>query len=133
MHPRPKSTQTGNMSQGTVNAMSLEEMGCCGAYCGSCPVIKNGACKGCKLGYSDGLRDLEKARCAIKKCCMQKGFVSCADCAKMPECPTLNEFYSKNGYKYKKYKQAIDYINGHGYEDFLAIANKWKNAYGKYK
>jgi len=31
--------------------MSFEEMGCCGAYCGSCPVLKSGACKGCKNGY----------------------------------------------------------------------------------
>lgn len=115
------------------DVMSLEEMGCCGAYCGSCPVLKGGVCKGCKIGYLNGMRDIEKVKCAIKKCCMQKGFISCADCPDLAECHTLNGFHSKNGYKYTKYKQAIDFIKENGYVRFFALANKWTNAYGKYK
>jgi len=40
--------------------------------------------------------------------------------------------YAKNGHKYQKYKQAVIFIKEHGYSEFMAIADNWKNAYGKY-
>ena len=46
-----------------------EESGCCGAYCGTCREYRN-TCKGCKTGYLDGSRDLSRARCKMKKCCL---------------------------------------------------------------
>ncbi len=112
--------------------MSILEIGCCGALCGTCPVLKEQACKGCKIGYEDGNRDISKARCKIKVCCINKKYQSCADCLEYDTCSVLNDFYNKNGYKYRKYKQATDYIRKHEYEDFLEIADNWKNAYGKY-
>lgn len=68
----------------------------------------------------------------MKVCCISKSLQSCADCCEYQTCHALNDFYSKNGYKYKKYKQAIDYIRAYGYDVFLDVANGWKNAYGKY-
>jgi hypothetical protein len=112
--------------------VSLEEIGCCGAYCGTCPVRKENMCRGCKLGYQTGERDLSKARCQMKVCCIGKGFSSCADCDDYTHCETLQEFYGKNGYKYKKYKEAVDFIRQNGYDAFIAIADTWKRQCGKY-
>lgn len=113
--------------------MSKLEIGCCGAYCGSCPVLDTGNCRGCKIGYENGERDITKARCRIKVCCITKNHATCADCLEYTACPNLNEFYSKHGYKYKKYWEATLFIRNNGYNTFLKIADTWKNAYGKYE
>ena len=44
-------------------------IGCCAAYCKTCPPLILGQCKGCKLGYDDGERKIAKAKCKIKVCC----------------------------------------------------------------
>ena len=98
-----------------------------------CKVLKDGACKGCKIGYDDGSRELSKAKCKIKVCCMTRQYNSCADCEDYETCGIVQEFYNKNGYKYKKYKQAIDFIRENGYTEYLKIADQWTMQYGKYK
>ena len=113
--------------------MSIEEIGCCGAYCGTCRALKEGACRGCKLGYQTGERDLSKAKCAMKVCCVGKGYASCADCAEYNSCDTLQAFYAKNGYKYGKYREALEFIREHGYDAFVALADGWHGPYGRYK
>lgn len=113
--------------------MSELELGCCGAYCKTCKVFKENLCKGCKIGYADKTRDLAKAKCQIKICCISKNYTSCADCIEYRQCQTINNFYNHQGYKYKRYKQAIEYIINTGYQAFFEIADKWDNAYGKYK
>ncbi|WP_440947430.1 DUF3795 domain-containing protein [Methanosarcina sp. T3] len=113
--------------------MTIEAIGCCGAYCGTCKELKAGTCKGCKFGYITGERDIDKARCKMKACCIKKHYNTCADCQDFLSCPVISEFYSKNGYKYKKYKQALEYIRDNGYASFLKIADSWNGAYGKYK
>jgi hypothetical protein len=110
----------------------VEQIGCCGAYCGTCPVIREGACRGCKLGYATGGRDPARIRCRIKKCCLEKRFNSCADCPEYEACPIIQAFHSKTGYKYRKYREAILFIREHGYEAFLACAREWTAQYGKY-
>jgi hypothetical protein len=113
--------------------MSIEEIGCCGAYCGTCKVKQENHCKGCKLGYADGTRDISKAKCKIKVCCLANHFNSCADCDKYDSCDIIQTFHNKNGYKYKKYKDALDFIRLNEYRAFIGIADKWKMQYGKYK
>jgi hypothetical protein len=44
----------------------------------------------------------------------------------------LQAFHGHAGYKYGKYRQAFEYIRGYGYDAFLAIADGWENAYGRY-
>lgn len=112
--------------------MGIEEIGCCGAYCGTCPVIKENMCRGCKPGYLTGERDIHKAKCKMKVCCINHGHPTCADCAEYDTCAVLQEFFGKNGYKYRKYHQALDYIRANGYERFIAVADGWKIQYGKY-
>ena len=107
-------------------------LGCCGAYCKTCKVLAENYCIGCKTGYEDKSRDLSKAKCKMKVCCMTKGHVSCADCRELDVCGIMQTFFSKKGYKYGKYKQAIYSIREHGYKKFFAVANTWKMQYGKY-
>lgn len=112
--------------------MSKAEIGCCGAYCKTCKVYAQNLCKGCKIGYDTGERDLSKAKCAMKVCCVRRGLVSCASCEAYATCVTLAEFYGHESYKYKKYKQATEYIRAYGYEAFLRQADRWNGAYGAY-
>jgi len=112
--------------------MSKTEVGCCGAYCRTCKVYTENACKGCKIGYINGERDLSKAKCKIKVCCMSKDYYSCAECPEYDNCSIIQEFHNHAGYKYVKYKQAIAYIKDNGYEAFLKIADSWVNTFGKY-
>ena len=111
--------------------MAIEEIGCCGAYCRTCRAYGN-PCKGCKAGYDTGERDIEKARCQIKVCCVTRKHSTCAGCADFGDCPTLGGFYAKSGYKYGKYRQALEYIRTKGYVAFLTVAVKWTGAYGRY-
>jgi hypothetical protein len=46
-------------------------------------------------------------------------------------CEIIHTFNDKNGTKYRKYKQAIDFIGENGYDAFLTIADGWTGPYGK--
>ena len=105
-------------------------VGCCGAYCKTCRPFKEGYCKGCKLGYKDGKRNIKDAKCKMKVCCFKKNIETCADCFDYPECKIILEFHSKNGFKYKKYEQSIEFIRQNGYAEFLRMASRWDYAYG---
>jgi|SRR3989304_7539610 len=112
--------------------LTIRFIGCCGAYCKTCKVLIEGFCKGCKLGYDEWERDINKAKCAMKVCCFkEKKLETCADCPDYSECKIIQHFYSKNGYKYKKYKQSIEFIRENGYSRFIKLANGWKSPYGK--
>jgi len=111
---------------------TVEDIGCCGAFCGTCKVKKENACIGCKAGYKTGGRELSKAKCKMKICCISKGYNSCTDCESFNDCSIINAFFNKNGYKYKKYREAILYIAAHGYPAFLKQTENWTMQYGKY-
>ena len=106
-------------------------VGYCGAYCKTCKPFIEGSCKGCKLGYEKGERSINRSKCEMKLCCFRdKKLENCADCQEYSECDTINNFYGKNGYKYKKYKQNNEFIRENGYSKFISLTNNWKNAYG---
>jgi hypothetical protein len=118
--------------------MSKVEIGCCGAYCRTCITWQKEkypnehTCRGCKIGYEPGERDINKARCKMKICCFKdKKLETCADCPDYHSCKLIHDFYKKSGYKYKKYEQSIEFIRKNGYERFLEKADKWKGPYGK--
>jgi hypothetical protein len=84
------------------------------------------------LGYEDGRRDIKRAKCKIKVCCMvNKKLATCADCDKFPSCRILREWYKKAGGKYKRYKESAEFIRKHGYDRFVKIADRWKDSRGK--
>jgi hypothetical protein len=73
-------------------------------------VLKEGLCKGCKLGYDQGNRDIAKAKCAMKVCCYKNNHLeTCADCIDYSKCERTQTFHSHKGYKYKKYKESIEF------------------------
>ncbi len=113
-------------------ATDILSIGCCGAYCKTCPPLLECYCKGCKLGYDSGERDITVAKCKMKVCCFkEKHLATCADCPEYEQCRIIRDFQSKNGYKYKKYTQSLEFIRTFGYEKFLQRSNKWKRAYGR--
>ena len=113
--------------------MSIREIGCCGAYCQTCRESSTGSsCRGCKLGYENGERDIDKAKCRIKLCCFRdRRFETCADCTDYPACNIISGFHGKNGFKYTKYKQSIEFIREKGYAEFIEIASNWREPYGR--
>lgn len=107
-------------------------IGCCGAYCRTCRSLILGSCKGCKLGYDDGTRDMARARCKIKVCCFgTKELETCAECPDSGDCPLLKRFFSKGGGKYDRYKRILEFIRANGYSEFVKRGKDWKNSYGK--
>jgi hypothetical protein len=117
--------------------MTMEEIGCCGAYCKTCIAWQKEkypnerTCIGCKLGYGQGKRDASKARCKIKVCCFVKRKIeTCVDCPSYP-CEILEAFWNKKGWKYKQYRKQLEFIKQHGYDEFLKRADKWKGPHGK--
>lgn len=50
-----------------------------------------------------------------------------------PTCVTIQGFFAKNGYKYRKYRESLEFIRLHGYLPFITAARSWKRAYGGLK
>lgn len=113
--------------------MTVREIGCCGAYCRTCrAIVPRGECLGCKLGYEEGERDIDKARCRMKLCCFRdRKLETCADCPDYSGCEIIHGFYGKNGYKYGKYRQSVEFIRENGYAEFIKSADVWNGPCGK--
>ena len=110
----------------------IRYIGCCGAYCKTCKPYIEGYCKGCKLGYDTGERDINRAKCKIKLCCFkERKLETCSDCTDFASCEIIGSLYNKSGYKYQKYRQSIEFIMKNGYSKFIKLANQWKGAYGR--
>jgi hypothetical protein len=68
----------------------------------------------------------------MKVCCFaKKRLETCADCRDYAGCGVIQGFFGKNGYKYGKYKQSIEFIRKNGYPKFIEAAKGWKGAYGR--
>ena len=78
------------------------------------------------------LLDLSQSKYKIKEYCPTNGLITCADCEEYEHCEIIQSFFNHPGYKYGKYKQALEYIRAQDYTTFLKAAEHWKNAYGKY-
>lgn len=111
--------------------MSIREIGCCGAYCRTCRAYNPGFCRGCKIGYEEGLRDINRAKCKLKLCCFRdRNLETCAVCPDYP-CILIDEHFPKTGWKYKQTRRQLEFIREYGYNRFLKIANKWQDCRGK--
>lgn len=88
----------------------------CGLYCGSCGKYLKGKCAGCA--------ENEKATwCKIRKCCLEKGINSCAECGEysdVKECKMFDNFVAKMfEFVFKSDRKAgIKMIKDSGYEEF---------------
>jgi hypothetical protein len=107
-------------------------IGCCGAYCKACRSFVRGDCKGCKLGFDIGDRNINRTGCTVKKCCFRdKKYETCADCNNFDSCNYMENWYKKGKGKYRAYKKYIDFIKENGYTKFIEIANAWKSHFGE--
>lgn len=53
------------------------EIAACGLVCDNCARRRKGKCPGC--------RQYEKAAwCGVRRCCIEHGWRSCAECTRMP-------------------------------------------------
>jgi hypothetical protein len=90
----------------------------CGLYCGACQKYLKGKCPGC--------RENEKATwCQVRACCMEHGYVTCADCTIMndvADCKAYNNFMARLfGFIFRSDRPAcIRLIQAHGVEAFAA-------------
>jgi hypothetical protein len=88
----------------------------CGLYCGGCRSYLKGKCPGCA-------GNAKATWCKVRKCCMEKGIKSCADCTEFinpMECKKFNNFVSKVfAFVFRSDRAAsIDMIKKIGYEGF---------------
>jgi hypothetical protein len=63
----------------------------CGLYCGACRRFLKGKCPGCH-------DNVKASWCGIRKCCIELGYSSCADCAEFTDpsgCKKFDNFISK--------------------------------------
>jgi hypothetical protein len=63
----------------------------CGLYCGACKSYLKGRCPGCAENKKAGW-------CGVRKCCIEHGYSSCADCGGFADpaaCRKFNNFISK--------------------------------------
>jgi hypothetical protein len=67
----------------------------------------------------------------MKVCCLGRDLETCADCPELHAFETMVIFFNKKGYKYRKYREAIEFIRAHGHPAFLAQADAWSGAYGR--
>lgn len=105
---------------------------CCGCYCKTCKPYIDGFCKGCKLGYRAGERDINKAKCKIKICCFKgKKLETCADCESVSNCEIFNNRFKVGTRDNERLQEALKYIKDHGYDKFIEKAKKWTSYAGK--
>lgn len=59
----------------------------CGLYCGSCGSYLREKCPGC--AKNDGA-----TWCAVRKCCAENAYATCAECRKFPEVRDCGKFHN---------------------------------------
>lgn len=105
---------------------------CCGCYCKTCKMFINKSCRGCKLGYDNKKRDINKAKCKIKICCYKdKNLTTCADCVNFQKCSIISNRFKVGSNDNKKCMESLEYIKNNGYDAFIKKAKKWKSYWGK--
>lgn len=84
------------------------------------------------MGYEDGQRDIDRARCKIKVCCYARhGWETCAECPQSDHCEVLQALHNKKWKEYEGYRQSLEFIRENGYNAFARVAKDWKRGYGE--
>ena len=120
-------------SREPAESRGIKFIGCCGAYCRTCRNLALGHCKGCKVGYEDGQRSMERAKCRIKICCFgTRELETCAECSELDHCRVLAKFHGKNAPEYGRYRESLEFICENGYAEFAKRAKAWRRGYGEF-
>jgi len=67
----------------------------------------------------------------MKVCCIERGLVACGECPELDSCSTMAAFFNHASYKYRKYREATEFIRRHGWAEFVKQAGTWTGAYGR--
>jgi hypothetical protein len=59
----------------------------CGLYCGQCRAYRKGRCPGCQ-------RNDRAHWCAVRTCCREQDYESCADCTSHPNPHSCAKFHN---------------------------------------
>jgi len=69
--------------------MDKAMMGMCGTYCGVCEWKEQTGCAGCQACQGD----MFYGKCAMAKCCIEKGYEHCGYCPDLP-CQKLSDLFN---------------------------------------
>ena len=101
-------------------AVDTKKIAACGLYCGACKKNRMGKCQGC--------HENEKASwCKIRKCCIEKGFHTCAECEMdVKDCRLHNNLIGKFfAFVFRSNRPAcIRYIRENGEQAFAEEMTK---------
>jgi hypothetical protein len=112
---------------------TLKYIGCCGAHCRTCQPFTEGFCKGCKLGYDDGTRFIDKARCRMKICCFkERKFETCADCSDFDSCSIIAGFFPKKDLNIKNTGSLLSSSEKTGIPDSSNLLRRGKDSMVKW-
>lgn len=100
----------------------------CGFYCGACPSYIKGKCKGCKGDSPDC--GVGYQACKVKPCCVQNGYLTCAQCKKhVKDCKDYNPLSIRFGefISQTSRNKGIEMIKEKGLKEFMEfmISKKW--------
>ena len=107
----------------TMNEVKL--ISYCGLYCGACKKYIHSKCSGCR-------NNQQATWCNIRKCCIQNGFKSCADCTYFEDvmlCNKFNNLISRAfSIVFRTQKSCIERIKLTGYPDYADFMsrNNWQ-------
>ena len=100
--------------------VDTKKIAACGLYCGACKKNRMGKCPGC--------HENEKASwCKIRKCCIEKGFHTCAECEMdVKDCRLHNNLIGKFfAFVFRSNRPAcIRYIRENGEQAFAEEMTK---------
>ena len=102
-----------------MDRSDISLIACCGLYCGACGAYKKKKCPGCA-------GNVKASWCAVRKCCLEKKFSSCADCGDFQDkssCGKLNNIISKTISLFTRSDRpaGIKKISELGYERYAAF------------
>lgn len=120
--------------------MNDNKIAYCGLFCQACQVFLETAnnqlfdlsqetqipinllkCKGCRSSCTS----LFCRNCTIKKCCIQKGFFSCADCNEFP-CSVLKAFENDGYHHHKGVIKSLKTLKDKGMDEWINYQNnRW--------
>ena len=78
------------MSDATRPTAAAPVIAACGLFCEACRSYRKGKCAGCRADRSHDW-------CKVRRCCIDHGWSSCAECTEMPieQCRKFNSLIGK--------------------------------------
>lgn len=103
------------MNEKIIKADS-ENIAYCGLYCEACGKYSRGKCSGC-------MKNEKASWCGVRKCCIENGYKSCADCRTYTDPKECKDFHNPIsrviGFVFRSDRRGcIEYIRSNGYKAY---------------